>query len=162
MAVTTENSDLLTNDAARPPAQNAVHLAKGRLRIMRFRYTQGSDAGDANSVQKLCKLPAGNVLVLLALSRIAWSALGTSTTLDIGPAAYTDQAGDTVAADVDGWDADIDVAAAGVATLGSDYDTEPNDPVFLSRDGVVIQSKNIAAGIPAAATLYGYIVYIQD
>lgn len=162
MSITTENSDLLANNAARPPVQNATHLSRGRMRIQRFRFTQGSAAGDANSLQNLCKLPAGNVTVLLALSRIAWSAMGTARTLDIGTLAYVDQAGDAVAAAADVFDADIDVSSVGVATLGSDFATEPNDPVFQSRNGVTIQSKIVAGTIPAAATLFGYIVYIQD
>ena len=89
-----------------------------RLRIAFFEFTQGSSAGDATSTATLVKLPAGKVRLILPLSYIGASALGSSRTMDLGWQAYVNDAGTTVAADPNGLDDGIDVSSATTSTPG--------------------------------------------
>lgn len=163
MAVTTEKSVELANADALPPVMNDVGNDHGRLRVKRFTFTQGAAAGDATSVQKLVKLPAGKVTVYTNLGYINWSAFGASRVLDVGHAAYNDPDGAAVAAGAAAWDNDIDVSAAGGAQLGSDVTAGVGKIVeYNSRSGVTIQASVAGGTIPAGATIKGYVVYSMD
>ena len=161
MALTNEASVELGNVEASPPVANPVHAWHGRVRIARFDFTQGAAAGDAGSSARLIRLPAGRVRVLLALSRIAFSAMGTARTMDLGWEAYTDDNGTAVAAAAAGLDAAVNVAAAGSVnpsgTVGGDETV-----LFASESGVVIAATINGGTIPAAATLKGYLLYVVD
>jgi len=126
-----------------------------------FEFTQGSSAGDAGSLAYLVKLPAGKVRVLLPLSRIANSALGASRTMDLGWAAYTNDDGTAVAADPNGLDDGIDVSSA-AATNPSGTIGGAETKLFESQAGVVLTAQINDGTIPAAATLKGYFLYVQD
>ena len=161
MAVTTESSTQLGNIEAPPQVKLEPLDLSGKLRVAHFNFTQGAAAGDANSVQRLVKLPAGKVRVFLALSRIAHSAFGAARVLDLGWEAYKTPAEVAVVADPDGLDVDTDVSAAGsynpVGTVGG---AEVKD--FESANGVVLSTLVTGGTIPAAATLNGYIVYAVE
>lgn len=161
MAVTAEKSTQIANVEAVP----AVHMhpddLHGKMKIIRFNFTQGAAAGDATSTQQLVKLPPGRWRVMLALSRIAHSAFGAARTLDLGWQAYTDKDGVAVAADPNGLDDGVDVSAAGNynpgGTIGGD-----ETKLFESSDGVTIEAQCNDGTIPAAATLDGYLVAVAD
>ena len=161
MAVTTEKSDQITNQEASPPVMSGVDTLRGKLKILRFTFTQGTAAGDATSTMELVKVPAGVVRVFLALSRITTSAFGAARTLDIGWQAYTDTNDAAVAADPNGLDDGVDVSAAvsynPIGTVGED-----ETYLFESNGGVTIEAQVNDATIPAAATINGYFVYVQD
>ncbi len=161
MAVTTQNSDQYANHVATPPVMNAPHVWGGKMRQAFFEFTQ-SGAGDAGSIARLVKLPAGKVRVILPLSRIAFSALGTSRTLDLGWEAYEDDDGfDAVAADPNGLDDGVDVSSAGsVNPAGTVGGAETY--LFESAEGVVITAQINDGTIPDAATLKGYLVYVVE
>ena len=162
MAVTTENSTEYALTVAVPAKVPFVHQLHGRLRIAFFDFTQGAAAGDATSVARLVKLPAGKVRLLLPLSRIAYSAIGTARTMDLGWEAYNDDDGnDAVAADPNGLDDGVDVAAAGSVNPGGTIGTHETK-LFESAAGVVITAQINDGTIPAAATLKGYFVYVVD
>ena len=108
MAVTTEYSTQYTESYVTIPAKvPETHEWMGRFRIGFFTFVQGSSAGDAGSLAYLIKLPAGKVRLILPLSRVHSSALGSSRTMDLGWIAYTDDDGDAVAVDPNGLDRDF-------------------------------------------------------
>lgn len=161
MAVTTENSDEYARIVAVPGKVNPTHAWHGRMRIGYFNFTQGAAAGDAGSVARLIKLPAGKVRVILPLSRIAFDALGAARTMDLGWEAYTNDDGTAVAADPNGLDDGVDVSGAGsvnpAGTVG-DHETY----LFESQDGVVLTAQFNDGTIPAATNVSGYFIYVVD
>ena len=161
MAVTQEQSDQITNQVAVPPVMANANEIHGKFRILYFNFTQGAAAGDAGSLAELVKIPAGSVRVILPLSRIAFSAMGASRTMDLGWLAYTDLNNDAVAADPNGLDDGVDVSSAGsVNPSGTVGGAETY--LFESNGGLTLTAQINDGTIPAAATLDGYIVYIQD
>ncbi|MBO6784455.1 MAG: hypothetical protein JJ899_14465 [Alphaproteobacteria bacterium] len=162
MAITTENSTQYGNTVADPRVMNPTQEAHGRLRVARFNFTQGASAGDAGSIARLVRLPKGKVRVILPLSRVAFSALGASRTLDMGWEAYrTDEGSGEVAADPNGMDDGVDVSSAGAVVPGGTVGGDET-VLFESLDGVVLTAQINDGTIPAAATLDGYLVYVMD
>jgi hypothetical protein len=162
MAVTTEKSDQVTNRDARPTVNNPVSDEGGRIRLAYFSFTQGAAAGDANSTVDLVYLPAGRKRILGALSNVSTSAFGSSRTLDIGHAGYTEASdGSTVAADEDAIHSAADISSAGAF---APLDEIGNDKTFeiYSKGAVLIIAKCEGGTIPVAATVEGYITYTLD
>lgn len=161
MAVTTQNSTEYGNTVAVPKVALATTDWGGRLRFLRFSHTQVG-AGDATSIVRAVKLPAGKARVFNRLSSITTSAFGSSRTLDAGWAAYNSGTdGSAVAADADGLDAAQDVSSAGTynptGTIGGD-----ETKLFDSASGVTLQFQVAGGTIPNGATINGYIVYAMD
>lgn len=161
MAVTQEKSDQITNQEATPPVMSNVDTLRGKLKILRFSFTQGAAAGDAGSLAELCKIPAGVVRVFLEKSYIAVSALGAARTMDTGWLAYVDTNGDAVVADPNGLDDGVDVSSAvafkPIGTVGGD-----ETYLFESNGGLTLTAQVNDGTIPVGATIGGYIVYVQD
>lgn len=162
MATTAQKSDQLTNRDATPMVQNLGTDLGGKLRFMNFTFTQ-SGAGDAGSTVDLFKLPAGRHRILLASSRVAYSAWGASRTLDIGHTAYTDLDGDAVTADPDALTGTgpEDVSSAGVMTP-SNAANSVDSVLIESKEEVLIQGVVAGGTIPDGATLAGYFVYVTE
>ena len=161
MAVTQEKSDQITNQEASPPVMTGVDTLRGKLKMLRFSFTQGAAAGDAGSLAELVKIPAGIVRVLLPLSRIAFSAMGAARTMDLGWLAYTDTDDAAVAADPNGLDDGVDVSGAGSVNPGG---TVGGDETYLfeSNGGLTLTAQINDGTIPIAATLKGYVIYVTD
>lgn len=161
MAVTFQDSVQLANITAEPRIMNPTTEAHGRLRLARFSFAQ-TGIGDAGSIARLVRLPKGRVRVILSLSRIAYSTLGASRTMDVGWEAYlaADGSGD-VAADPNGLDDGVDVSSAGAVvpggTVGSDESL-----LFATMAGVVLTAQINDGTIPDTATLSGHIAYVMD
>lgn len=155
MATTAQKSDLETNREA--GTLSDANDYGGRLKTYRFSHTQ-SGAGDAGSTVELVHLPAGRFRIYGAMSRVGFSAFGTSRVLDIGWQAYTDFGGAAVAADADGIDNDINVATAGSAAMGNALAALDDTLVIESQTGVTIYATVAGGTIPDAAVLSGYIV----
>jgi len=156
MAVTTEESVQVA--ATTKLSANQQH---GVIRYAQFDFTQGAAAGDATSTAALVKLPAGKVRVLLSQSFVAFSAMGTATTMDLGHLAYVDQDGVDVAVDPNDLDDGVDVSSAGTlipaGTLGGGENKE-----FSSRSGVTITAQFNDAELPIGGTLNGHFAYVVD
>ena len=162
MAVTTEYSDQYTESYVTIPAKvPETHEWMGRFRIGFFTFTQGSSAGDAGSYAYLIKLPAGKVRLMLSMSRVHSSALGSSRTMDLGWTAYTDDDGDAVAADPNGLDDGVDVSSA-VAFAPAGTVVTHETKLFESKEGVVLTAQVNDGTLPAAATIGGHFVYVID
>ncbi len=123
----------------------------GRVGMVTWNHAQGATAGDATSVQRLQKLPAGKIL--LVRCAVIFSAFGSSRVLDVGYEAHTTTAGAAVSAAAEGIYADIDVSAAGTK------DTPLALP-FDSADGVVLFSTVAGGTIPTTATIKGFAQFI--
>lgn len=161
MAVTTQNSDQYANTIATPRVANPTHEAHGRLRVARFTFTQ-SGAGDAGSLVRLAGLPKGRVRVILPLSRIAFSAMGASRTLDLGWEAHVaDDGSGAVAADPNGLDDGIDASGAGAVVPGGTVGGDET-VLFASLAGVTVTAQVNDGTIPDGATLSGHLVYVMD
>ena len=161
MAITTQDSTQFANGAAEPRVMNPTTDAHGRLRFARFSFAQ-SGAGDDGSIARLAKLPKGKVRVILPLSRVAFSAMGASRTMDLGWETY--QAGDgsgDVAADPNGLDDGVDVSGAGAAVPGGTVGGDETI-LFETLAGVVLTAQVNDGTIPDAATLAGHIAYVMD
>ena len=169
MAATIQNTTEYANTVATPPVMNQPTEDHGRMRIKYFKHTQ-SGAGDAaTSSVTLCKLPAGKVRMILALSRVYVNWTTSSANIDLGWDAYTSGAsgteGDTIAADTDGLVDNLPVDSVGyfnfeggLATtkaLGGTY-------VFESQAGVIIRATSQAAALADGDVIAGYIVYVVD
>ena len=162
MAVTTESSTQYTEGYITIPAKvPESHEWMGRIRIGFFTFVQGSDAGDAGSTANLIKIPAGKVRLLLPLSRVHSSALGSSRTMDLGWIAYTNDAGVAVAADPNGLDDGVDVSSAVAFNPAGTVGTHET-VLFESREGVVLTAQVNDGTLPAAATIGGYFAYVVD
>ncbi len=164
MAVTEQNGTEYGNTVASPPVLNETATEHGRVRLGQFTHAQDGAGSDTSTVN-IFRLPPGRVRVLLALSYVEFSALGASTTMDLGHAAYTDLSGTAVAADADDLSADIDVSSAGSGYFAASSQLTAglgDSKLFDSRDGVLLFLTINDAGIPDAATVAGQIVYVVD
>ena len=141
MAITTENSTQYARTVATPSKKVTVPDWHARLRFMFFEFAQGSSAGDAGSIARLIRLPAGRCRVILPLSRLSCTAMGSSRTMDLGWEAYTNEDGTAVVADPNGL-----------------HETK----LFDSQDGVVITAQINDASLPAADTIDGWFAYGVD
>jgi hypothetical protein len=161
MAVTTEYSTEYAAAVNTKGTPVDTHQWEGRVRYMSFNFTQGAAAGDAGSLAVLCKLPHGKARVILPLSYVGASAMGTSRTMDLGWLAYTNDDGTAVAADPNGLDDGIDVSAATTTVPGGTLGGGENK-LFESQTGVSITAQINDGTIPAAATIKGHIAYVVD
>ncbi len=166
MAVENEFSTQYTNAYLTSPASNlATHEMHGRLRIAYFNHSQET-AGDATSDVVLCKLPAGNVRLILPLSQAYVNWTTASATLDLGWSAYTDIDGNAVVADPNGLDDGIDVETAGYFTFGSTslaaIDATGGTKLFSSQGGVNIIATSQDVALAASSTIAGYLVFVLD
>ena len=160
MAVTTENSTQYGYQISIPPTQMESNVFNGKLRMFKVEFTQGAAAGDATSVARMLKLPAGKVTLMAGLSQLKVSALGASRTFDFGWEAYQDQDGTAVTADPNGVTDGVDVSAAATVTLGNQLAN--GTYTFESRGGVVLAAQINDGTIPAAATIKGFIVVVVE
>lgn len=160
MAVTTEYSveyDAIENNSGLPLDNRDMHA---KIRFMKFTFTQGAAAGDANSLAYLAKLPAGKVNVLADLSKVYFSAFGAGRTLDVGFDAYDNPQGTEQSAVIDQFLDGEDVSSAGSALLVGD--AVGGVHTFHSKKGVHIVAKCLGDTLPVGDTLLGHIAYTID
>jgi len=155
MAVTNTQSAQVLNAADRLYAVEKW----GKLRFVYFSVTQGAAAGDINSTFELCDLPYGRVRLLPQLSLISFSAWGAARVLDIGHLVYKDSAGADVAADYDAIATGIDVSAADADGIKAGTLLKWD---FFSKGGVRLAAQVRGGTVPAAATLIGYFVFVDQ
>jgi hypothetical protein len=161
MAVTSTNSDLVANVVSIPIMLNPNNKSKGRLCLERFNCTQGAAAGDANSVFRLCKLPA-RARYVSALSFVRWSTFPASVVCAFGWEAYTNpftQA--TIAANTTGLGSGLAVTTAGSTYLAGSGITSPLDEKEFENEVVITAIFTGATpAISAATTFNGHIAYL--
>lgn len=161
MTVTTDQSTQYAASEAKPNTFVATHDWHGRMRIAFFNFTQGATEGEAGSLAYLCKLPAGKVRIILPLSRLAFSAMATGRTMDLGWLAYVNLDGVDVVADPNGLDDGVDVSSAGSLNPGGTIGAHETK-LFESQGGVTITAQINDAAIGVGETIDGYFVYVLD
>lgn len=159
--MTQQKSTQITNLEAQPPVGIPTTDWKGSIRLARFEFTQTTENGAAGSLAELVRLPAGNIRVILGLSYVAFSAMGTGRTMDLGWLAYETPEGVAQAADPNGLDDNVPVATAGNVTPGG---TVQGDETFLfqSKAGVTLTAQINGGQLGIGETLNGYFAYVQD
>lgn len=160
MTVTTQDSSQMARTVASGPKAVPTYDWHGRVRFAFFEFTQVG-TGDAGSIARTVRLPAGKVRLILPLSRLAFAAMATGRTMDLGWEAYTDLAGDAVAADENGLDDGVNVASAGSVTPGGTIGTHETK-LFESQDGVVLTAQINDGTITDGKTISGYYAYVVD
>ncbi len=156
----TTNSTQVANGLASPPVLNESNIYGGKLRFYEFDYTQSGIATVADTMAAI-KLPPGRVRLVLPLSRIAFSAGGTSSTMDIGWEAYTQTDNTAVAADPNGLDDGVDTSSAGSVNPSSIIGGAETK-LFDSKEGVVITLQINDTAFPDAGTLKGYFALVIE
>ena len=161
MAITTQNSTQHAKVVATPQVKLETDEYHGRLRALIFNFVQ-SGVGDAGSLIRIGQLPSGRVRLILPLCFIAFEALGSSRTMDMGWEAYTDDNGDAVVADPNGLDDGVDVSSAGTVipagTLGGN-----ETKLFASRGaGPIITLQINDAALADTDALDGILTYVVD
>ncbi len=163
MAITTQES-IEYNKAYTdvPPEKLDTATWKGRVRSMFVSHTQDG-VGDIGSSVALCKLPAGKVRLLGRSSQLYVNWVTGSETMDAGWDAYTDEDGNTVAADPNGLDAAVDVDAVGYFPLCSvQVALDAGTYLFDSKDGVTIRVTSPTVALADGDTIAGVIYYVTD
>jgi hypothetical protein len=134
------------------------------IQVIPFTFTQSAAAGDAASTMDLVILQKGRYVILPRLSQVHWDAFGASRVLDIGHAAYTNEAGATVAANTNRFDDDINVSSAGKAAMGSSLAIADAAGISINvggvsdTDGFIVRATVAGGTIPAATKIWGYLV----
>ena len=160
MAVTTQLSTELTNQAATPPVLSDINKIGGTLKIAYFTHTQDG-VGDIGSSIKIAHLPAGNITLLGNLCQLTHNWVTASQTMDVGWDAHTNIDGTAVVADDNGLDDNVDVDTAGTITLGSDTSGTGVVHVFDSKEGVDIRVTAPTVALADGDTIEGFLVYVQ-
>ena len=143
-----------------PIKSNELH---GRVRIAYFQFKGTRDAAALvlaeNDVVRLCQLPAGARLIG---GTIKFGAFGASVVLDLGLRALDDSgfidADGSVADDPDAIATNVDVSAAGTASLFEEtaylfYETEKEIELYCTFQG---------ANPSDSAELFGTVLYVVD
>lgn len=162
MAVTNEKSTQVSNQDATPVTGNPSHEVYSKLKIFRFKHTQGANAGDAGSDAILARIPAGQGFILKQLSVISWTAFGAARTLDIGYKAHTKRDGTAVPAGLDILEDGRDVSAANVKGVVMGTGTNADDLPYYEYDSKapIDIVATVAGGTwPAGAIVEGWIAY---
>ena len=151
MGITTESSLAVKLAEGTGAAGQYLSARQGvaRLYPVGFSFTQGAAAGDIASLQRLCKLPGGQIKVIGIY--FAGSVFGAARTISVGYEAHTTIAGATVAASVNAFTSAVDVSGATAAYTALNVDLD-------SPSGIVVTAKVAGGTIPAAATINGYFL----
>lgn len=135
----------------------SVYQNASPLFIMRWNLTAA--AGVDGEIINLRQLPAGRVIVYPRLSYFQCDALGASRVLDVGTAAYTDEAGNAVAAAANAYDNDVSVASAANLQLGSNAAAGSGGIFeYNSRSGVTVQALITGGTVPVGTKFNGFLV----
>ncbi len=153
MAVTTQDSTQIANGKAFPPKINPAADDGGRVRVKAFSFAQ-SGQGDAGSIANLAKMPGGKVRIVQ--SHVAYDAMGTGRTLDLGHGGYSDADGNAVAAEPDAFLADVAVATAGQSTV------QYQDASLETPGGFVLTAQINDGTFDDGKALTGFVLYVVD
>lgn len=156
--MTIQNSTQYANQIAIPPVIMEANVFLGKLRVIKYNFTQATGTGSIGSTARLVKLPAGKVMLCAGQSQCKVAGLTTAATIDLGYAAYMNQDGVTVTADVDAITDGQAVLAAGTTFIPGAALAD-GTLTFTSRAGVVLIATTGGATMPVAATIQGTWVF---
>jgi hypothetical protein len=166
MAITNEKSVQVSNADATPIVDNPAYEIQAKLKLMFFKHTQGSAAGDTGSTILLGRIPAGQGYIVKAMSRVGFTAYGAGRVLDIGYAAHTKRDGTAVAAGSDVIADGIDVSAANLAGVALGTGTNAATSQYFKYDSKtpidIVATLQAGATIPSGTVTEGWIAYTSN
>ena len=139
--------------AATPSEKVKTNELAGRVRVAFAEY----EASTEQSTIHMFSLPNG---ARILSGKLSHDALGTSTTLSVGHAAYVDSSGSTVALDVDEYKAAASSASAGSANVANTIALGENSVVNADKDGLPVTVT--IAGADATNTIQLQMLYVID
>ncbi len=122
------------------------------IRYANYTHTAGAGVGEIN----MFTLPAGRIRIYPDLCRQMSSAMVSTANLSVGHRAYVNEAGTTVAVDVDEWLTDADASSALDAVLG-DGGTTLNQ--YESQSGIIVYIAITTANIEDTDTIQLLMVF---
>ena len=146
------NSTQYAKTIAASPSKISTTELHGRVRIAYADFT----AAGAQETINMFKLPDGARIIG---GRVNHAALGSSTTVSVGHAAYDNAAGTTVAADVDEYKAAASSASATGSNIAATTALGENSLVD-APDGLVITATT--AGANATGLITVQMTYVLD
>ena len=146
------NSTQFAKTVAASPSKISTTELHGRVRIAYADFT----AAGAQETINMFKLPDGARIIG---GRVNHAALGSSTTVSVGHAAYDNAAGTTVAADVDEYKAAASSASATGSNIAATTALGENSLVD-APDGLVITATT--AGANATGLITVQMTYVLD
>ena len=139
--------------ASTPSEKVKANELAGRVRVAFAEY----EASAEQSTIHMFSIPNG---ARLLSGSVAYDALGSSTTLSVGHAAYVDSSGSTVALDVDEFKAAASSASAGSANVANTIALGENSVVDADKDGLPVTVT--IAGADATNTIQLHMTYVVD
>ena len=146
------NSTQYAKTVAASPSKISTTELHGRVRVAYADFT----ADAAQETINMFKLPDGARIIG---GRLNHAALGSSTTVSVGHAAYVNAAGTTVAADVDEYKAAASSASATGSAVASTTALGENS-VVDAPDGLIITATT--AGANATGLITVQMTYVLD
>ena len=146
------NSTQYAKTVAASPSKISTTELHGRVRVAYADFTSAS----AQETINMFKLPDGARIIG---GRLNHAALGSSTTVSVGHAAYVNAAGTTVAADVDEYKAAASSASATGSAVASTTALGENSLVD-APDGLIITATT--AGANATGLITVQMTYVLD
>ena len=146
------NSTQYAKTVAASPSKNSTTELHGRVRVAYADFT----AAGAQETINMFKLPDGARIIG---GRLNHAALGSSTTVSVGHAAYTQADGTVVALDVDEYKAAASSASATGSAVASTTALGENSLVD-APDGLIITATT--AGANATGLITVQMTYVLD
>lgn len=147
---------------ASPRQELSVKESRGRVRTVRFDYTQVGAGGIGDQIE-LCDLPAG-ARILAGLSYIRFSASTATATASLGTRAHTNaQTGAAIAENATRfWNASTSIATAGRYILG-----DANGSQFVDDKDTILGTARVfltdaVAALANGTRVSGEIAFIVD
>ena len=146
------NSTQYAKTVAASPSKISTTELHGRVRVAYADFTSAA----AQETINMFKLPDGARIIG---GRLNHAALGSSTTVSVGHAAYVNAAGTTVAADVDEYKAAASSASATGSAVASTTALGENS-VVDAPDGLIVTATT--AGANATGLITVQMTYVLD
>ena len=146
------NSTQYAKTVDTPSVKISTTELHGRVRVAYADFT----AATAQETINMFKLPDGARIIG---GRLNHAALGSSTTVSVGHAAYVNAAGTTVAADVDEYKAAASSASVGAVNIAATTALGENS-VVDAPDGLIVTATT--AGADAAGLITVQMTYVLD
>lgn len=159
--MTTQNSTQYANQIAIPPVIMEAEQFYGKLRVIKYNFTQATGTGTIGSVARLVKLPAGKLMLCAGQSQCKVAGLTTAATISLGYAQYRLQSGAIQTASAAAISSGVAVLAAGTTFIPGAALAD-GTITFSSMSGVTLIATTGGATMPVNATIQGTWVFAVE
>jgi hypothetical protein len=143
-----------------PRTNGLLSSFQGAVPLFNYKFSLTAAAGAAADTISLRFVPAGRFSFFPRLSFLQVDALGAARTLDFGTAAYTDEAGNTVAAALTSFDTGISIATATTLQLGASIAAGTGGVFeYNSRSGITFIATVQGGTIPVSTKFTGSLCF---